>query len=97
MYATKMLSKHHKCNSFLLDTKVDDPWPRAAVIPVFITGHPVITKWGNCSTFNILTVVLKDIQQLWECQMYTVITSFCDNGTPSYENGNYSCCWPKIF
>ena len=25
--------------------------PTAAVIPVFITGHPVITKWGNYSIF----------------------------------------------
>ena len=32
-------------------------WLTAAVIPVFITGHPVITKWGNYSTFNIFAVV----------------------------------------
>ena len=35
----------------------------AAVIPIFITGHPIIKN-------------------------------NCDNGTPSYENGNHSCCWP---
>ena len=23
----------------------------------------------------------------------TVISPFCDNGTPHYENGNHSCCW----
>ena len=28
-------------------------WPTAAVIPVIITGHLVITKWGGYSTFNI--------------------------------------------
>ena len=39
-------------------------WPIAAVIPVFITGHPVIMKWGNYNTFNIPTFVLKDIQQM---------------------------------
>ena len=37
--------------------------PTAAVIPVFITGHPVfiagrtvVTKWGDYSTFDIPTV-----------------------------------------
>ena len=39
-------------------------WPTAAMIPVFITGRPVITKWGDYSTFDIPTVVLRDIQQL---------------------------------
>ena len=33
----------------------------------FHTGRPIITKQGDYSTFNIPTVVLKDIQQLWEC------------------------------
>ena len=32
--------------------------PIAAMIPVFVTGCPVITKWGNYSTFNIS-------KQLW--------------------------------
>ena len=44
--------------------------PTANVIPVFITGRPVIIKWGDHSAFNIPIVVLKDIQQLWECRMY---------------------------
>ena len=30
----------------------------ATVIPVFITGHPVITKWGDYITFNIPTTVV---------------------------------------
>ena len=33
-------------------------------------GRPVITKWGDYNTFNIPTVVLRDIQQLFECQIY---------------------------
>ena len=41
--------------------------PTAVVFLVFITGFPVITKWGDYSTFNIPRVVLKVIQQLWEC------------------------------
>jgi len=45
--------------------------PTVTVFPVFIMGrHQPITKWCDYSTFNIPTVVLKDIQQLWECQMY---------------------------
>ena len=32
------------------------PTAGAAVIPVFITGHPVTTKWGDYSTFDIPTV-----------------------------------------
>ena len=35
--------------------------PSAAVIPVFITGRPIITEWGDNSTFNIPTVILRDI------------------------------------
>ena len=42
-------------------------WPTAAVIPVFISGRPIIKKWADHSTVNIPTVILKDIQQLWEC------------------------------
>ena len=38
------------------------PRPTAAEIPIFITGHPVITKWDDYSTSNIPTVVSKDIQ-----------------------------------
>ena len=41
-----------------------------AVIPVFITGRPIMTKWGDYSTFDIPTIVLKGIQQLWEYQMH---------------------------
>ena len=40
------------------------------MIPVFIMVRTVITKWDDCSTFDIPTVVLKDIQHLFECQMY---------------------------
>ena len=40
----------------------DCQWPTAVVIPIFIIWPPFITKWGD--TFNIPTVVLKDIQQL---------------------------------
>ena len=36
--------------------------PTVAVIPVLIMGCPITTKWGDYSTFNIPTVVLKDIQ-----------------------------------
>ena len=41
-------------------------WPTAAVIPVFITGRPVITKWGDYSTFDIPTVAeyLSNSEQL---------------------------------
>ena len=38
--------------------KFGDLWQTAAVIPVFITGRPVITKWGDYSTFNIPIVVV---------------------------------------
>ena len=44
--------------------------PTAVVIPIFISGHPIITKWFDHSTFNIPTVILKDIQQLLESQTY---------------------------
>jgi len=36
-------------------------------------------KWGDYSTFNIPTDVLKDIQQMWECQIYCN-HPFCGNG-----------------
>ena len=38
----------------------------AAMIPVFITGHPVITKWGDYSTF-VTTVAEYLSDQLREC------------------------------
>jgi len=46
-------------------------WPTAAmnVIPVFISGHPVVTKLGDYSTFNISAVVLTDIQPL-QCDTF---------------------------
>ena len=31
-------------------------WSTAAVISVFIMGHPVIKNWGDYSTFDIPTV-----------------------------------------
>jgi len=34
--------------------------PTAAVIPVFITGQPIIKNLGGYNTFNISAVVLKD-------------------------------------
>ena len=37
---------------------------KAAVILVFIMGNPVIIQWGDYSTFDIPTAVLKAIQQL---------------------------------
>ena len=42
-------------------------WPIAAVIPVLITGRPVITEWGEYSKFNIPTVAEYLLEQLWEC------------------------------
>ena len=62
-------------------------WPTAAVISVLITGCPVITKWVDCSAFNISTVVLKDIQQLWECQMYCNHPYFLLMGRPVMKTG----------
>ena len=50
----------------MLLKEINSQGPTAAVIPVTIKGHPVITKWGDDSTFNLPIVVLKDIQQLWE-------------------------------
>ena len=41
--------------------------PTEASVCVVITGCPIITKWGDYSTFNTPTVVLKDIQQLLKC------------------------------
>ena len=40
------------------------------MIPVFITGRPVITKWDDYSTFDILTVAEYLSEQLWECYLY---------------------------
>ena len=62
-------------------------WPTATVIPVFITGRQVITKWGNYSTFNIakLQNTFQNNSGNVKC---TLITPFCDNGMPHYENGN---------
>ena len=51
-------------------------------MPYVIYERPLIIKWGDYSTFNTPTVVLKDIKQLWECQC-TLITQFCDNGCPN--------------
>ena len=45
-------------------------WPTAALIPTFVMGCPAITKWGDYSTSNIPTVVLKDIWQMWEYLIY---------------------------
>ena len=45
----------------------DDTGPKAAVIPVFITGCPIITKLGDYSVFNIPTVAEYLSEQLWEC------------------------------
>ena len=36
----------------------------AALIPVFLTGRPIIAKWGDYSTFKVPKVVLKDIKRL---------------------------------
>ena len=54
---------------FLIQTKcrIKTFWPIAAVIPVLITGCPVITKWGDYSSFNIPTVAGYLSEQLWEC------------------------------
>ena len=38
------------------DPQCDTQKPTAAVISVFITGCPVITKWGDHSTFDIPTI-----------------------------------------
>ena len=44
--------------------------PTAAVILVFITGHPIITEWGDYSIFDIPTFAQYLLEQLWERQMY---------------------------
>ena len=46
-------------------------WQTAAVIPLFIMGHPVITKRDDYSTFYISSVFLKNVQQLWEYWIYS--------------------------
>ena len=59
-----LISEHHfkgRIASYLSKNWSNRFWPIAAVIPVVITGHPVITKWGDYSTLDISTVVLKDI------------------------------------
>ena len=58
--------KDTKSASGLNDCEESKLGPKAALIPVFIMMHPFITKWGNYSTFEIPTGVLKDIQQVWE-------------------------------
>ena len=71
-------------------------WPTADVIPVFLTGRPVIIKWSDYSTFDIPTVAEYLSDQLWELNgnvKCTVITQLCDNEEPRYENKNHSCCW----
>ena len=47
--------------------KIGSYWPTAGTIPNFITGHPVITKWGDYSTFDIPKVTEYLSEQLWEC------------------------------
>ena len=58
------------CYLFLLlhtsVSKVKRHWLTAAVIPAFITGHPVITKWGDYSTFDITIIAINLSEQPWE-------------------------------
>ena len=46
--------------------------PTAAVIPVFITGHPIITKWGDYSKFNNQTDAKHLSEQLWEWEFVII-------------------------
>ena len=46
----------------------------SSLSPVFIMRHPVVTKGGDCSTFDITTVAEYLSEQL------LVITPFRDNG-----------------
>ena len=76
----KMCKKYEKSPSFSLhkiNVTFDDEFciilfycchyqegPTAAVIPVFITGRPVITKWGDYSTSDISIVAEYLLEQL---------------------------------
>ena len=46
---TQAMEESDKISVFNIHT------PKAAVIHIFITGHPVIAKWGDYNTFNIPT------------------------------------------
>ena len=54
------------------------PRPTAAVILVFITGHPIIKKWDDYSTFDIPKIAEYLLKQL-KC---TIITPSCDRRMP---------------
>ena len=53
-------------NSLLTLSNLNALWPTAAVIPVFITGCPVITRWSDYNTFEIPTIAENLLEQLWE-------------------------------
>ena len=65
--------------------------PTAIVIPVLVTGRPVITNLGEYSKFQQLLNTFQNNCGDVKC---TVINPFCKNGTPHDENGNHICCWP---
>ena len=53
-----------------------------------------VIKNIGCTVHLIFLQMLKIFQNNYGSVKCTVITPFWDIGTPRYESGNPSCCWP---
>ena len=52
------------CSTSVVILSNKESMAKVAVIPVFKTGRPVVTKWGDYSTFDIPTVAEHLSEQL---------------------------------